>query len=385
MMVIDRSGSMNTGTIMADVKSYAAGFTQKFTEGTDQLGLVAFDGSGVVGYPTVRPWDPTTTSTSTGGPNYTFNDGTATDMVHQIQAITANSGTGIADALSLAYVELQKAHMKEIALNGVDVKQNAIVLFTDGAPSAISVHLNNPLDNVVSSSSCTNKITSPPKMVGWVSVTGPPAGSLFSFYLLASTDPASSHTASWWMSNGGADFTGPNPTTPEQGCAGLAGVTSASTANLADLSRIPNIDMYGNSTATPGYVNSEYVNTSGSVVTPNPVYNGTALDLSQKTSPYQWGLAMWNAADNAAKNILADSNLPNRAGDITPMTTTIYVIGYVGNGGLDQGLLKRISNDKSAAGYDSTKRTGIYVAATNTAGLANAFDTIASAILRLSR
>ncbi|HXA51286.1 MAG TPA: vWA domain-containing protein, partial [Candidatus Acidoferrum sp.] len=415
MVVIDRSGSMKPGTIMADVKKYAVGFTQRFTKGTDQLGLVVFDGSGVVGYPPVSPWDPNTTSTATGGPDTNFNDGSATDMVNQIQAITADSGTGIADALSLAYIELQKAHMKEVAANGVDLKQNAIVLFTDGAPSALSVYLNNPLNypanNIISSSStCTNKVSSappptPPKMLGWISVAGQPGqtvNSLWSFYLLASLNTNSSQTPAWWMSNGGAatakDFAGwPSPNNqigckvPGSGTPGtpsLAGLTAAaSTSNLVDLTKIPDMDMYGNSTTGFRYRNSEYVNTAGSIVNPNPVYNATGGELQQNltTNAYQWGLAMWNAADDAATRILADANRPNRAGDVNPMITTIYTIGYVGNTGLDQGLLKRIANDKSAAGYDPTKRTGIYAPAADTVALANAFDTIASAILRLSR
>jgi hypothetical protein len=48
-------------------------------------------------------------------------------------------------------------------------------------------------------------------------------------------------------------------------------------------------------------------------------------------------------------------------------------------------LLKRVANDKSATGYDGTQRTGIYVSAGDKTGLANAFNVIASAILRLAR
>ena len=66
------------------------------------------------------------------------------------------------------------------------------------------------------------------------------------------------------------------------------------------------------------------------------------------------------------------------------MNIVIYAIGYTGNGGCDDGLLKRVANDKSAAGYDSTQRTGIYVSASNKQGLADAFNMIASAILRLA-
>lgn len=97
VLVIDRSGSMTQvqrdgNTAIQDVVSYARGFVQKFTPGTDQVGLVVFDGSAVVGYPTVRPWDETTTSLSTGGPDVSFlanNGASCCDMVWQIKAINA--------------------------------------------------------------------------------------------------------------------------------------------------------------------------------------------------------------------------------------------------------------------------------------------------------
>ena len=139
------------------------------------------------------------------------------------------------------------------------------------------------------------------------------------------------------MKNGGSDYTTPNPNTPFSGCSGMD--------DLTDTNRIPNNDMYGNSLSGSGYTNSRYVNGSGNVVTPNPVYNGTGLDLNQETSGYHWGLAIWNSVDNTARNIRTDVNLPNRAGD-TNMAIQIHAIGYLGNGGLDEGLLQRVANAK---------------------------------------
>ena len=107
-------------------------------------------------------------------------------MVHQIRAITASSGTGMAEALWLAYVELQKAHLKDLQLYGKDDRANSIVLFTDGVPSAVTMYLNNPANsnayNVIkSSSSCTNKtITvedSAHSMMAWLAIPGPPYSS----------------------------------------------------------------------------------------------------------------------------------------------------------------------------------------------------------------
>ena len=189
VLVIDRSGSMNQSdgvgsTVIEDAKSFASGFVQKFTEGTDELGLVVFDGSAVVGYPT-GTWTPAISLASTGGPNKTFNDGTTNDMPHQIGRIDADSGTGMAEALSIAYIELQKAHMRDLNADGIDTRLNSIVVLTDGVPSAVSLYANNPafgnMYNIVNGSSsgnsCTYKtITSPTSanmMLGWIAISGP--------------------------------------------------------------------------------------------------------------------------------------------------------------------------------------------------------------------
>jgi hypothetical protein len=67
------------------------------------------------------------------------------------------------------------------------------------------------------------------------------------------------------------------------------------------------------------------------------------------------------------------------------MNTQIYVIGYTGNGGCDDGLLTRVANDKSAVGYDPTQPTGQYYSASNAAELADAYNKLASDLLRLSK
>ena len=402
VVVIDRSGSMNTSdgagsTVIADAKTYASGFVQKFTEGTDEVGLVVFDGSAVVGYPT-GTWTSTISGASTGGPNKTFNDGTTNDMPHQIARISADSGTGMAEALSLAYIEMQKSHMRDFTADGVDTRLNSIVLLTDGVPSALSLYFNNPAnsnaDNIVNGSTsgnaCTNRTitvagaTTSNMMKGWYALSGPAyAGSTpYGVFLMATQDADATHTAVWWMNWGGAssaqDYAAPNPTAPYANCTSMY---NNKPGNFNYVTKIPSKDAWGNSLTTTGYTNSHI--TGGSV---SSVYTGTPLDVNQEGDEYHWGLAIWNSVDNAAKNIRLDSNLANRAGDTSGnMNIAIYAIGYTGNGGTDDGLLKRVANDKSSSSYDATQRTGIYVSANDKVGLANAFNTIASAILRLAR
>jgi hypothetical protein len=393
MMVIDRSGSMSG--MITDLKNYAKGFTQKFNPGDDELGLVVYDGSAVVGYPPVRPWTPIVASSSTGGPDINFMNGASNDMVHQINAITASNGTGMAEALWLAYIEMQKAHLRDLASGHSDERLNAIVLFTDGNPTAVSLYLNNPTNananNVIkSSSSCTNKtITlaqqdSAHMMLAWFALNGNPpfSGSQpYGVYKLASTDPDAAHTAAWWMANGGADAASPNPTTPFNGCTNLMNVSNNTNFYNA-LTSIPAVDRYGNSMTGSGYTNSRIVDSHGNV---SSAYTGTALNRAQVSQPYHWGLAMWNSVDNTAAAIRNDVNLPNRAGDTQNMGIQIFVIGYLGNTGVDEGLLKRVANDQASSSFDGTEPIGRYVAATDTVGLANAFSSVASSVLRLAQ
>ena len=408
VFVIDRSGSMTnddgTGTSTSVIQAAVNETTKlvkRFIEGTDELGLVVFDGSAVVGYPSYAAGGWTSAIGSTGGPNKTFYDGTTNDMVHQLAAIKANSGTGMADGLSLAYIELQKAHMRDLAdplNNGVDTRLNSIVLLTDGVPSAVSLYLNNPAssnaNNVVKTGRGCNNQTIPigtqttTNMMRTFVVVGsstggspPYTGNPMGLYWLASTDTA--HTSNWWLNNGGSPYTtrdtvAPQPSTPYTGCTDLPSGTFTNS-----FTKIPNVDTWGNDlTGTTRYTASHIINNPNTT----KIKSGTGLDQTQVSSAYQWGLAMWNGVDSAAKNIRTDVNLPNRAGDTTGnMGVQIYVIGYSGNGGCDDGLLKRIANDITATGYDSTQPRGRYYSAANGAELAAAYEQLASDLLRLAR
>jgi von Willebrand factor type A domain/Putative Flp pilus-assembly TadE/G-like len=408
VFVIDRSGSMNTDDktststmVITDAVNYTTGLVKRFIEGTDELGLVVFDGSAVVGYPS-GTWTPTISLSSTGGPNKTFWDGSSTDMIHQLAAIHADQGTGMAEALSLAYIELQKAHMRDLNADGTDTRLNAIVLLTDGVPSAVSLYFNDPTNsnanNIVNGSSaggsCNNKTipTSNPApsssnmMQAWFALPGPTYVNQkgWGVYQLASKDTNASHTANWWMSFGGsssaADAVAPSNSSAYSGCSSMTNNSGGNTL-YTYFSKIPAADMYGNLLNTSGYTNSHV--TGGSVTS---IYNGTAFDATHPDQGYQWGLAIWNSVDNAAKNIRTDANQANRTGDTTgTMPIQIYVIGYTGNGGCDDGLLKRVANDRSAAGYDSTQTIGQYYSASDGAQLADAYNALASDLLRLSR
>ncbi|MGB9455690.1 MAG: pilus assembly protein [Bryobacteraceae bacterium] len=397
--IIDRSWSMTNvdstspthEEVINELITSAQGFVQGFTPGYDEMGLIVFDGSAVVGYPTT-PWPAPQTYNGGGGPDINFCGSSApyvcgsstTDMYSQIGKIQANGGTAMGDALALAYIELQKAHMRDMAANGADTRMNVVVLFTDGVPSSAAIYPNiNGTNNVISSSSgCTYKTdTASPShpMYGAIEEPGSPpySGSPQSgLYDLASLD--GTQTSSYYMSHASAETsqTGGN----EAGCSSFPG---------SALKAIPSVDRFNYnlspnmSTGSAGYLYS--LTTDGT-----KIYSGTAWSTSSPSSNYQWGLAAWDEVDNVAEKIRQDANYASRAGDTSPMSIEIMTIGYSGNsGGTDAGLLQKIANVSGCTSnglncYINTEPSGLYVQAANGTQLSNAMSTVLSAILRLS-
>ncbi len=374
-LVLDRSGSMVDE--LGSLQGLAKQFTSSFISGYDELGLVAYGSSAVVGYPTTRPYNAS--PTSAGGPDTNFETTqTNGDMLDMIGYLKASGATNMAEALWLAYLELQKADHKD----NDPTRLNAIVLFTDGVPTAMSANLNDP-SNLPDSNSlkpcsashgaCTVcKCTYNPgtvgdtttQMIGWLGGWGIPSdtGYASGIYRLASA-ANDSNTAKYWMQNPGADMNLINPSKPVNNCQYLQ--ATQSNGDLNDLRQIPPQDYWGNSTS------------DGTAYQASVLYNNfnTAYSSTNLSNGYHLGIAAWNATDNAAKRILANTNL----------NVTIFTIGYTGDGGVDTALLKRLANTKDSSNHTSSWQTGIYVAASDTNGLALAFQTVASAILRLAK
>jgi hypothetical protein len=283
------------------------------------------------------------------------------------------------------------------ANGGIDDRLNSIVLFTDGVPTATTVYLNNtlntpspPYNSIKSTSACNYKTDATKKMIGWVGILGPSSGSfsgqhITGLFNLESTD--TSQTLNYWVTHADSDENNPGTATsglPCYHCTGITGSNFYSTSNsTTDLTMVPKIDGWGNHMDGTAYTHSYFVNSVGHTTSP---FTGT-LDYttSGKVSAPNWALAAWNGVDTTANNIRNDSNLANRAGDSQNLMVAIYAIGYLGNGGVDQGLLLRVANDKSSSSYNGAQSTGVYVPASNAEALANAFTVIGTAILRLSQ
>jgi hypothetical protein len=361
-LVIDRSGSM---TELSDVVQTATQFTQSFISGYDEMGLVAFASSGVVGYPTTRPYN--SSPTSAGGPDTNFEtepSGGCCDMLDMIGDIGSNGYTNMSEGLALAYLELQKANNRDAD----PTRLNTIVLFTDGVPNTFTAYANDPSNNsLLSTSKCTNNPatagTASTQMIG-VAEGYQDGSKPTGLYILAS-DPTDTHTTAYWM----ALTNSPNETigtgnlkSAVAGCAYLN--PSSGDPNLGDLKQIPPKTYWGDSTS------------DGSVYKNSTIYGSLTYDSTKPNVRSNVALAGWNATDNVAQRILND----------TTLNVTIYVIAYTGtNGNPDAYLLKRLANTMDSSNRNTSWQTGLYVTGSDSAGLAQAFQSVAASILRLAQ
>jgi Flp pilus assembly protein TadG len=392
MLVLDRSGSMNTTdpisglNVFTEMQQGAEGFVGMFTPGVDEVGLVVLGSSALVAYPTTRPYN--NSPTSSGGPDTSFDtSATSGPTITQLQAMAAGGGTGTAEALSLAYIELQKAHHRDFAANsGIDNTQNSIVLFTDGVPDAIAVSPNSASNNSISSSStCTYKVGSGGTlMMGTIVTSGnaPPVGwgsPSYGLFLLTAYD--ATHTLTWWLQNasdnvGSGDLIQASPATAVANCTGLAaqGLTYVSQVGInSDLSRIPPYDIYGNSTSGSGYTLSTLDLQNGTSTHPYASYTYNPNNVNDGNSG---AIAAWNAMDNVGNTIRSQTAM-------NPVT--IYAIGYSGDGGTDATLLKRLANTQDSTSYNASQATGVYIQVNSASQLGAAFNDIASQLLRLAK
>jgi hypothetical protein len=211
-------------------------------------------------------------------------------------------------------------------------------------------------------------------------------------FQMAAFDATAAHTSLWWLQNGGTQSRkttgiGSPPYIPANidGCGSLKTGFGTTNAATQDLSRIPRRDAWGNSMEGIIYKTaSDVVDTAGHSASSPLDTSLTLAANSPVTDADYWALAMWNAVDSAATRIRTDVNRPNRVpADTQDMRVTIHVIGYAGNGNLDQGLCKRIANHQGIV--DATQPVGKFVLATNQTELQNGFSTIFQTILRLAK
>jgi len=341
LLVLDRSGSMNNASnSCAALVGAVQTFTNQFINGRDELGMITFSTSANVDYqPTI----------------YFDNSPSINSAINNMVCVGATSS---AQALTLAYNEI-KAINKPGALN-------VILFFTDGqangvvATYPIKTQGDNRYDAVntgtseyVGPSSCASTDVlygGYTDFSGSANQTGYTGG-------VYSVTPTS-------ISGGSGD----PPAISAPGC------NFSSTGNGAfgnynvpygryDVAYIPALDAFGN--ATFGYKPADTF-TSGP-------YTGQI----RSDSPLAIRYAAMNAADSISQQIRSD----------TTYNIVTYSIGLAGNENIpmDTDFLERIANDPRASNYNSSQQQGLFALATDNASLSDAFNAIASQILRLSK
>jgi Mg-chelatase subunit ChlD len=129
IFVIDRSGSMNTGTECSDLRNAITDSLNYFIDGRDTIGLITFQ------YSAALDWGPAKTFIS-GSPS----------MVSKVNQLYCYGATNSSMALSMA-------HSQITALNGQS-KLNVVIFFTDGYPTALNIGSTADPVTIASSSSC---------------------------------------------------------------------------------------------------------------------------------------------------------------------------------------------------------------------------------------
>jgi Flp pilus assembly protein TadG len=409
VLVIDRSVSM--GTELPAVQAGATYFVNQFSAGRDKLGLVLISGGAFVAYPP-SDWgkNPPTGAT---GPDVNFNGTTETpNMLTTISNIVSDSNTNTAEGLMLAWKELQAAN-ETGALN-------IIVLWTDGMPNGITADFNNnTTGSLKSGSGCTNtndgtngvypNATAATSMLGWFAQWGGYAynSSGTNGIRVRPQSYTNGMSVTGWTEFSSPGASGGNEITLSTSSGPAAGCNFGTGGSVANTINIPSVDYYGNSTqgsSVSPYTQSDYkqsvmwTDTTANCQNGKGGTGGVPLTLTGTLSgglqasgnACQVGLASWNAADMAAKQIHGD----------TTLSPIIYSLGYAGtasgNGGLDTVLLERFANCKPGAPcgpgganavntvYNSAIPSGMYIQVQTVDDVTPAFQALLSEILRLS-
>jgi hypothetical protein len=336
MLILDNSGAMGDnlayGVPLSDMQSAAIAFVNTFTEGRDNVGLVAMS---------TAPYVTDTLPSPSSG--FKTNLTASINSLNDPNGLSPHGYPNASAAIWAAYQQLQ-------ALNEPGAL-NVIVFFTNALPGAFT----GTWDSTMIRYDPANPYAYTPSCS-----TTPVTGTLFA-----------------------DQYAQEEPT-------GLGSPTAASVTDWSEYNNPPQCDgVYYNPGATadgsllamPAFdVNGNSTNGTGSIGLYTPV---TLLQNAQGISGPNIIAASSNAFDDAANRIRSDATLK-------PVICTIALAGdyYIYP---DPDLMARVANDQTyvpvshAVSYNSTQAAGHYVQVTQTSALAAAFASVASSILQLTR
>jgi Flp pilus assembly protein TadG len=343
MMVLDRSMSMQQSGSCAPMRAAAKDFVSKFVDGRDKLGLIHFGTNTVLAFP----------------PAANFKSA-STNVASIIDGLSCVDSTSMSAAYWRAYQEL--VNLSEPGA------LNVIVLFTDGIPNGIDATF-----DVRTASDTRFGYSGGPCGTGVQCVVPAPAASCRSSAQISGVVAAmgdlnaTGDTRGIWISQGPATGSYNQQKVNRSGCSYSSGSNTENRVR-ADLKFIPDQDNNGN--RIRGYSN-QYLSFDSSDLAPG---FPTQVRIDR---PRTITIASSNLVDNAAQRVRG------RASDPTLGVVT-FVIGL---GSVDPVLMRRVANDPLSNIYtdDPELPDGKFLHASDTGEMAEAFQRIASEVLRLSR
>ncbi len=383
MLVIDRSGSMNSSSGCTNMRSAAKLFTGQFAAGRDQIGMVEFGDTAWVDS------SPTTNFQTVLG--YKSGSSSGNGL---IDTINCNDNTNTSQALSLAYNELYKMSSPGAF--------NFMMFFTDGIPNSVTLNFKNMMkstsgckdSNGTAISAGGNMSTHPRNWTpGWAftgyfdpSIPAGPIG------VIASDDPTGSGSFGVRMYKGTSQGTTGHGTissaTGPPGAPGCAFPGNES-SYVNDFRKLPPTDAWGNATVDNSY-NPLTTDVNGNITLSGTADNGTALSGNNLI----FHLAARNAAASAAFRARGNATIP----------ATVFGIGLGGTSQAPPGydFMQRITNDPNGDLYNapplyspcsqvstcatfSSQPQGVFIFSSDPTKLQQAFLDMASQILRLAK
>lgn len=327
VMVLDRSGSMNSNGGCPALRSAASSFAMRFSNYRDRVGMVSFSTDTTLDVPLLStPGDFQT------GPN---------GIPAKANSLVCDGYTNTASALWRGY--------QEIARINEPGALNVIVLMTDGQPNTMAFDL-----GAANGNGQTAIKKTPPGQARKYGQESP----------CVRTNDKTGVVAQGIVGLYNLEGPGRIANSKMTGCFMAANATQLS----RDLAFIPRQDLYGNELLNGGY---RQVNTFAAG-TPDP--GEITLDNNSYVR------SAFNAVNSAGTRIR------NNAGTNAQLNTVIFALGFAAGVGADETeLLRRVSNHPASPAYDSSKPAGFYMYAPDAGALNQAFYMIAGEVLRISR
>ena len=360
VLVVDRSGSLTASGSCAAVQQASINFVNKFSNGSDNVGLVTFASSSNVDFPIANNFNGATSTLAAP----------AKTVPTILGQINCQGSTSSPMALWLGYDQLVGLAQPNAL--------NVILFFTDGTPTGVNVNM--PL---LATSAC-----SAPHAAGTVFTSYRNINGLYNTYTGGDTFFG---VLAPGNTTGSVPPDDTNPVVTTDGnsankCAFNSNWPTSETT-YSDFVGVPEFDIYGDD-LNNGYqgIGTEVACANNSGLHNNcfAISGGTTVSASSMAQ---------NGTDDAAKRIRTGSSVPSGVGLINGgkslSKVVIYSIG-LGNaltGTLNQDLLNRVSNTPASGIYVAppTQQQGKFVLAPTSADINAAFASIAAEILRIAK